>query len=183
MKGFFAFYAKLKKGERRILFITLFILGALFVDRVIVLPITMNLNGLSSSIQDQESAIKKSLNVLTHKETIIEESREYSQYSLEAKNPEEEMVSLLKEVESVAERSGVNLIYVKPGTVKDEKGVKKYYSNIEFESPMEQAATFFHGVESSNKLLKIERYTIIPKSKDSSIARCTISIYKTVLGK
>lgn len=183
MKALLDFYAKLKKGERRILFVTAFFLAALFVDRVIILPLSLSLNGLSNSIKEQEVAIKKSMSVLAHKETITAESREFAQYSLEAKNPEEEMVALLKEVESVAERSGVNLIYVKPGAVKDEKGIKKYYSNLEFDSPMEQAATFFHGVESSNKLLKIEKYQIVPKSKDSSIARCTVSVYKTVLAK
>jgi hypothetical protein len=46
---------------------------------------------------------------------------------------------------------------------------------------MEQVPTFFQGIESSTKLLKIEKYQIQPKTKDSSIARCAVTIYKTVL--
>ena len=181
MKQIAGFYAKLSKTERRFLAVTLLILGFAFVDRVIVMPITTTLGSLNTNIREQEVAIKKSMNVLLHKETIAAESREYMSYSVEAKNPEEEMVGLLKEVESVAEKSGVSLIYVKPGTMKEEKEIKKYYANLECEAPMEQVATFFHDLEGSTQLIKIEKYQIQPKSKESSIARSTVSVYKTVL--
>ena len=181
MINFAAFYNKRTKGEKRIMAITMFVLCAMLIDRVVVSPLASTLSTLSVSIKDQEASIRKSMNMLLHEETIERESKEYAKYSLEAKNPEEEMVALLQEVESVAQHSGVNLIYVKPGTIKDEKGLKKFYANLECEAPMEQVATFFHDVESSGQLVKIEKYQIQPKSKDSSIARSTVSVYKTVL--
>ena len=175
------FYTKLSATEKKIFWLTMMVVGFMFVDRVIVLPVATTLTTLNTSLREQESSIKKSMNVLLHKDGIVAESHEYAAYSVEAKNPEEEMVGLLKEVEVVAEKTGVNLIYVKPANVKDEKGIKKYYCTLEFEAPMEQVATFFHGIESSTKLLKIEKYQIQPKSKESSIARCSVTIYKTVL--
>ena len=181
MKAITQFYAKLSKKERRVLFVALLAAGFAFVDRVIVLPVATTLSDLNHNIHEQETSIKKSMTMLLHKDSIISDSREYMAYSVEAKNAEEEMVALLKEVESVAEKSGVALIYVKPGTVKEESGIKKYYANLECEAPMEQVATFFHDIESSNQLVKIEKYQIQPKSKESSIARCTVSVYKTVL--
>ena len=174
-------YAKLSANEKKIFWVTAALVGFVFVDRVIVLPVSTMLMDLNTSLSEQEASIKKSLNVLLHKEGIIAESREYASYSVEAKNPEEEMVGLLKEVESLAERSSVSLIFVKPANVKDEKGVKRYYCTLEFEAPMEQVATFFHAVESSTKLLKVEKYQIQPKGKESSTARCAVAIYKTVL--
>jgi hypothetical protein len=175
------FYAKLSKKEKSILFFTLFFLSITFVDRVIVLPLATSMSALSQSVRDQETAIKKSLSVLLHKDSIIAENRDYMAYSLEAKNPEDEMVGLLKEVELEANKAGVNLLYVKPGTMAEEKNIKKYYSTLECEATMEQVATFFHGIESSTKLLKIEKYQIQPKSKNSSIARCAVTVYKAVL--
>ncbi len=183
MKALAKFYAKLKTGERRILAVTILFAGFAFVDRVIVMPITSTLSTLDQSVKDQETAIRKSMNMLLHKETITAETKEYESYSIEAKNPEEEMVGLLREVESVAGKSGVSLLYVKPGTIKDEAGTKKFYANLEYEGPMEQVATFFHDIENSAQLIKIEKYQIQPKSKGSSIARCTVSVYKTVLIK
>jgi len=181
MKAVAQFYAKLKKGERRILAATALVVGFAFVDRVIVMPITSTLTTLNQSVREQEAAIRKSMSMLLHKETITAESREYASYSIEAKNPEEEMVGLLREVESIAGKAGVSLLYVKPGTVKDEPGTKKFYANMECEGPMEQVATFFHDIESTAQLIKIEKYQIQPKSKGSSTARCAVSVYKTVL--
>ena len=183
MRALAQFYTKLKKGERRILAITVLFVGLAFVDRVIVMPITSTLTTLNQSVHEQETAIRKSMNMLLHKETIATESSEYASYSIEAKNPEEEMVGLLKEVESVAGKSGVSLLYVKPGTIKDDPGTKKFYANMECEGPMEQIATFFHDIESTSELIKIEKYQIQPKSKGSSTARVAMSIYKTVLIK
>ena len=176
-----AFYKKLSKAERKILWLAALLVVLCFVDRVIVIPVVTTLTSLNTNIREQESSIKKSMNVLLHKDGIIAESRETMSYSVEAKNPEEEMVGLLKEVEASAEKSGVSLMYVKPANTKEEGGIKKYYCTLECEAPMEQVATFFHNIESSTKLLKIEKYQIQPKSRESSTARCTITIYKTVL--
>ena len=177
----FAMYHKFSKAEKQALWAALLVVGLMFTDRVFIMPVTTTLSVLTTSIREQEGAIKKSMNMLLHKDGIINESREYMAYSVEAKNPEEEMVSLLKEVESVAEKSGVNLVYVKPAATKEDKGIKKYYCILECEAAMEPLAVFFHGVESSTKLLKIEKYQIQPKSKESSTARSTVTIYKTVL--
>ena len=181
MKALAQFYAKLKKGERRILAATVLVAGFAFVDRVIVMPILSTLTTLNQSVREQETSIRKSMNMLLHKETITAESNEYASYSIEAKNPEEEMVGLLKEVESVAGKAGVSLLYVKPGTIKDESGTKKFYANMECEGNMESVATFFHDIESTAQLIKIEKYTIQPKSKGSSSARATVPVYKPVL--
>ncbi len=183
MKAITKFYEKLSKGEKRVLLVTFLFVGFAFTDRVIVMPILTTLSTLNQNVRDQETAIKKSMNVLLHKDSIIAESREYIAYSVEAKNAEEEMVGLLREVESVAEKSGVTLVFVKPGAIKEETDSKKYYTNLECEAPMELVATFFHDLESSDQLIKIEKYQIQPKSKDSSLARCTVSAYKTVLTK
>lgn len=181
MKAVAKFYAKLKPGERRILAVTVLFIGFAFVDRVIVMPITSTLATLNQSVKEQESSIRKSMNMLLHKEAIIATSNEYSSYSVKARNSEEEMVDLLREVESVAGKAGVSLLYVKPGTIKDDPGSKKFYANMECEGGMEQVATFFHDIESSSQLIKIEKYAIQPKSKGSSSAKATVSVYKTVL--
>ena len=76
MKKLTQFYAKLSKSEKKVLFATLLIAGLAFVDRVIVLPVATALSGLNTSIREQETAIKKSMNVLLHKEGIIAESHE-----------------------------------------------------------------------------------------------------------
>ena len=152
MKALNKFYAKLKPGERRILAVTVFIVGFLFVDRVIVIPITSTLTTLNQNVHDQETSIRKSMNMLLHKETITAESTKYASYSIEAKNSEEEMVGLLREVESVAGKAGVSLLYVRPGTIKDELGTKKFYATMECEGTM---VRFDKAVEAYQKATEL----------------------------
>ncbi len=184
LSKFSAFYQKFSKREKQIFWGTALVVGFLVVDRVALGPAVGKVGQLDSQIKQEESAIRKSMSVLLRKEQIAQESKQFEVFSVEAKNPEEEMVGFLKELETIASQSSVNLSYVKPGS-SDESGGKtrKYYASLECEAQMEQIAGFFHSLESSTKLLKIEKYEIQPKSKESSLARCTMTVSKTVLLK
>ncbi len=164
-----------------ILYGTAAVLGVVLVDRLVLGPIGGKLASLSAAIGEEEAAIRQSLHVLVQKNRILAEGKEFAGYSVEAKNPEEEMTTLLRELESTAEQSSVSLIYVKPASTKEEKGTRKYLASLECEAQMEQVAGFFHAIESSPRLLKIERFQIVPKSRDSSIARCSLTVSKTVV--
>jgi len=45
---------------------------------------------------------------------------------------------------------------------------------------MEQLVEFIYNMENSNSLISIEKYQITPKAKESSVAKCSISVYKVV---
>ena len=181
MKKLLEFYKKLKPRERKVFFAAAAVLGIFLTDRVVVGPAMQAMSAIDRSIREEEDAIRKSVYVLNKKVKIQSESKELSIYVSEAKDPEEEMTSLLKILESLTNQAGVNLVYVKPGTIKEAPGLKKFYASLECESEMEQVATLFHTIESSPKLLKIEKYEIEPKSKDSSLARCAMTVSKTAL--
>ena len=174
-------YAKLSKREKAILLGTAIILGGLFLDRLVIHQISAKLSTIDRSIREEEAAAKRSLHILVQKDRIAAETKEFAEFSVEAGDPEEEMTSLLKEIESLADRASVSLIYVKPANAGDEKGQKRFLATLECESQMEQVAAFFHSIESSPKLLKIEKFSIQPKSRESSLARCTMTVSKTVL--
>ncbi len=180
IKKLLDFYVKLSPREKKILYGTLFVISLFLVERLIIHPIAEKLVSLDKSILDQKIAVKKSMHVLLQKEKITRDAKDYASYSVESKDPEEEMTSLLKEIEALANNSSVTLSYVKPVSTKDSGNAKKYFASLECEAPMEELVGFFYSIESSTKLLKIEKYTIQPKSKDSSLARCTATVSKTV---
>lgn len=177
-------YKKMSKRERLILYGTSLVIGGLFVDRLVLAPMAGKLEALDRAIIDEENGIRRSLHVLVQKNRIVREAKEFAQYSVDKKkNSEEEMTSLLKEIETLAAQSQVTLIYVKPSTTRQEEGgIVKNLATLECESQMEQVAGFFHALESSTKLLRIEKFEIQPKNKESSIARCSMTVSKTVLG-
>jgi hypothetical protein len=181
LKKIKAFYTSRTKRDKMALMGIALVLLVVFFDRVILSMILSKFNALNEQIREEKAGIQKSFIVHFQKDTIIKEGREFMSYSVEAKNPEEEMTALLKEIEALADKASVSLLYVKPANVKEEKGTKKYMATLECEAQMEQIASLFHSIESSTKLLKIEKFEIQPKNKDSSIARCAITVSRTVL--
>ncbi len=178
-----AFYTKLSKRERMILYGTILFLGFLFIDRLILSPILRKMTQLEEEITGQEAGIKKSLHVLLRKEQIVADGKQLEKYATSSDLPDDkEMTVLLKELESMAQKSAVSIVYVKPGAIEQEQGMKRFLASLECEAEMREIVLFFHSLESSAKLLQIERYEIQQKNKESSTARCTIVVSKTLIG-
>lgn len=174
-------FKKLSGRERAVLYATVSVLGLVFIDRMILSPAIAKMNEIERRIKDEESQIRTNLKILLQKDRIREESRELNEFAPPAKTSEEEMTSLLREIEVLADRSSVSLLYVRPSTTKEEPDRKRFMATLEIESEMQPVAGFFHAVESSPKLLRIEKFEIAPKSKESSLVRCVLTVSKTVL--
>jgi Tfp pilus assembly protein PilO len=116
--------------------------------------------------------------ILSQKDKILSESAKYATYLSRMKSEDEETTTLLKEIEALANKTAISLIDMKPTALKSAGTYKKFLVNLNCEAQMEQLVDFMYNIENSNKLLVIERYQISPKSKESSIARCSMSIAK-----
>lgn len=176
IKSFYTFLSHLSKRERLILYIAAGFTLLLILDRLIVHPVLSKMRSLDKEIQAQTAQIKKDFHILTQKEKIIAESRRYASYSLGELSAEEATTSLLKELEDLANKASVYLVDIKPAGIKQEAGYSKYLVNLSCEAQMEQVIDFMYNIENSKKLLRIEKYNISPKSKESSIAKCSMTI-------
>ncbi len=177
-----AFTQKLSRREKVVLYCaTAFVVLALF-DRALVAPVFGHIKSVETKIKERETEVNRAMRVVAQKERINREAAQYASYLEEAPNDDAGMVALLKEIESLANKSALYIVDMKPAGVKQDKGgVKKFYVNLSCEGQMERLMEFMYGVENSRSLLTIERYQISPKSRESSVAQCTISISRIVL--
>ena len=169
-------FSRLSKQERTVLYIAVIFVLVMLLDRLIISPIYLNLKSLDKEIADRQTTLKQDLRILAQKEKILAEAGKYSSFVHVPKSDDEVVTVLLKEIEGLAAKSAVYLVDMKPGGVKTEGSGKKYLVNVSCEGKMEQIADFMYNIESSGKLLKIERYQIAPKSKESTAAACSMSI-------
>ena len=181
LKPALGFWNRLSKREKTILLVTGLVIGALVSDQIVIRPVFGTFRSLKQELSDLRANIKKSVRLLSQKESIEKEVKEYTSYRGEAKSPEEEAVALLKFVEDLANTAGVNLLYAKPGGSKTEERVKKYYVNLECEAQMSQLVAFFFQVENSDRLLKIEKFSIQLTTEGSSITKSAVTISRTVV--
>lgn len=175
------FIAHLSKREKIVFYAAVSFVSLTLLDRLIISPIHSKIKSLNKEIQETGSNIRKNLHILSQKDRISSEIAQYASFLNSAKSEEEEATSLLKEIESLANKAEVYLIDMKPMGLKDRDSYKKYLVNLNCESQMEQLSDFMYKIENSDELLTVEKYQITPKSKESSIVRCSISIAKIIV--
>ena len=171
----------LSKRERLVLNVTVFFISMTLLDRLIINPISSKMRSLTQEIEGEKTVIKKNLRLVAQKEKIRQESEKYDSYVSSSQSEEEEITSILKEIENLANKSSVYLIDMKPGGLKESAPARKYLINLNLESQMEQLTEFMYNIESSKSLFIIEKYQIGPKSKESSVAKCSMTISKIVI--
>jgi Tfp pilus assembly protein PilO len=171
----------LSPRERLVFNVTVAFIALTLLDRLVVSPIFSRMKELNEQILEEETNIKKNLRIVSQKDKIVTESKKFETYLASSESGEEEMTALLKDLEDLASKNSVYLIDMKPAGVKEAGPVKKYIITLSLEAQMDQLAAFMYAVESSDRLSTIEKYQIEPKSRDSSVARCTMTIAKVAL--
>lgn len=181
LQSLYSALGRLSKREKMIFYGAVIIVSATLLDRVVLYPIYFRMESLNKDIKDKSAGIKRNLRLLAQKDKILAESVKYSVYTSIPKSEDEETTSLLKEIENLANKSSVYLVDMKPSGQKDMGSSKKYLVNLNCEGQMEQLTEFMYNIENSSKLLGIEKYQISPKSKESSVAKCSMAISKIVI--
>ncbi len=174
---------RLNKRERFTLYLAVCALALVLFDRLIVNPIAQNMQSLDQQIVEKERLIKKDLHVLSQKDRIAAEAKAYSVFVNAPASEDEAFTQLLKEIEALANTGSVSLLDMKPGGSKDMGPHKQYTVNVVCEGTMEKITSFLYAIESSTKVLKVQRYQITPKSRESTVAQCTMSITQIVMPK
>lgn len=179
IQALYALLVRLSRREKLIFYVALSFLSLTVLDRLIINPIFSRLILLDKEIQEKETAIKRNLHILAQKDRILAESSKYSSFF--GGGPQEEMTSILKEIEGLANKNSVYLIDMKPAGLKSAGSFNKYLISLSCEAQMEQIISFIYNIENSNLLLAIEKFQLSPKSKESSVVQCSMSIAKIVM--
>lgn len=175
------FWTKLSKQEKIIFYVaTAFVILAI-MDRLVFNVIFSRMESIDGDIKSQELLIKKDLKLLSQKDLILKLDKQYSKYSVKAKSTEEEISAILKEIETLAAKSQIVLIEVKPTNSVDEKHIKKYSITLSCEGTMEQLASFISYIENSTELFAVDNYSLTSKDREKGILRCNMTISKIVI--
>jgi hypothetical protein len=182
VSGILAKLQKLSPREKIIFFGAAIIVALALTDRLIVRTFNGVLVGLDQHIQEKETQIKAGLRVVAQKDQIQIQQVNYKSYLGSSENENEEFTIILKSLDSLAPvPPGFNLVDMKPAGAKSAAGAKKYLVTLNCEGTMEKITEFMYNIETAKKLFTIEKYEITPKSKDTNLAKCTMTISCLVL--
>jgi hypothetical protein len=179
LKFFTSFHERLNKREKMVFYLSASIVSLMLFDRLIIAPVFSQLKSLDDQIQEKITTTKKNLHILSQKNKIMAEGEKYKSFFNALEPGSEDMASFMNEIESHANKTSVYLIDLKPGNPKETGSGKKNLVYLTCEAQMEQLVNFIFSVENSDKFMTVEKFQISPKSKESSVARCVLTISQT----
>ena len=176
------FFSRLSKIERRFLYGALLFIFLALLDRAVIAPSISKMEAQDEEIKEKKMVIRKDLKILSLKDVIEEENEKYKDYfSKSILSEEEEMTSILKEIEKLANDAGVYLVYIRPGDINTDGPFKLFYVNLNCEGEMSKVVEFLYSMEVSSKLFIIDKYVIAPKAVGSSIAQCKVTAFRVLI--
>ena len=141
------FLANLSKREKSLFYLVVTIILASLIYNFLLQPLGASWSQLNRQILDKEIHLKKNTRYLQQKDRVKSSYARYAGYIKRKGLDEEEMASLLNEVERQARASDVHIVNVKPKPIKELEYYKKYILEINCEAKMEN---YIKKVNSSN---------------------------------
>jgi hypothetical protein len=178
----FAKIRQLSAREKIVFYGTLIVVSLALVDRLIIGTFSGINADLDKRIQNKEAQIRAGLRVTSQEKRISTQSANFRSYLNNAASENEEFTGILKAIDSLAPvQPGFNLMEVKPAGVKQAAQAKKYLVTLNCEGTMEKIGEFMYNIETANKLFVVEKYELTPKSRDTNLAKCAMTISNLVL--
>ena len=174
-------FARMTRRERVVLIVCAGAVLIAMIDRLAVAPILDKMRTLESQISMTEEQLYRDVRMVAQRERIEAEEKRYSLFSGPAMSDEATTAALLRTVEGLASAASVQITDLKPGGVRQDGPIKSFMVSLNCEAEMEQLMSFFHRLESADAMIEISAFTLTPKSRQSSVARCELMLQKNTL--
>lgn len=171
-------FSKFSKRERVLFIFTISVILGLGFYIFILEPVYKKWVELGLEFESVSAKLYKNLKLLANKESIEKEYEKYKDYIQKAGDGEEEVASILKEIETTALNCGVKITSMKPKGTKQLKIYKKFSVEVVSEAKIAQFLKFIYDLEGSKKLLKVERLVLSLKGSQSDLLKGTLIIHK-----
>ncbi|MFH1318911.1 MAG: type 4a pilus biogenesis protein PilO, partial [Candidatus Omnitrophota bacterium] len=174
-------FDKFSKKEKLWLVIAAIFIFVAAIDRLVVSPINTRMKQLSQEIKIKEKQLARNLRNLSQKETVSKEYEKYMKYVKKIGSNEEEVARILSAIESLARKSAVYLVDIKPQAPKDIDFYREYVVEVTVEGEMESIVRFLYELNISEQLLRAEKLQINLKEKATSVIKAGIIVTQVLV--
>jgi hypothetical protein len=173
-----ALFSRLTKRERLLVILTVSVIAGLALFIFAADPAYKRWLEMGGDVESANARLLKNLKLLADKDYLEKEYNRYKEYIQKGAGEEEEVSSILKEIEATAAASQVDVTSIKPKGTKAFKEYKKFTVEVTGEAKLSAFLKFIYDMEGSKKLLKVERLVLTLKSAQSDTLRGTLIIRK-----
>ncbi|MDD4957074.1 MAG: type 4a pilus biogenesis protein PilO [Candidatus Omnitrophica bacterium] len=179
-----AFFSGLSEKEKKVMYVTAFIVFVALFDRIIIGPFSAESDRLTEKINNQVALTSKNIKLLQYKDRILAEDVARKDFYIPSGQAQEELIaSFLSEVEGVAKTSGIAISNINTVTVSEKEGYKEFSLIIECSGKMRDMLDFFYGIDNSPKPLRMASFDMSVKNRDDYEVKCTVTVIKLIVSR
>lgn len=150
-------FPQLRPRERLLALGSAVFLFIVLLDRLALSPWLEHARKVRQETRRMELAIEQHGRILARRDAVEKQLAKYQRYLRPALADELQMAELLKEVESIAQRSRVTVSEIKPLDVTTDRFLTRYALDVRFECTLEEWVEFIVGIESSSSIFQVTR--------------------------
>lgn len=159
----------------------LVLLGA--VIAVLLGPVRGQFLAIEEESINQEKKMDRNLRVLspTSRDVVVRDYRKYGDALRKKGSTAEESAAMLTEVELLAKQSTIELASTKPREPQVDPDHERYTVDLDFEATMAQLVGFLHAVETSPRMLRVDRLLLDAKgARQPGAVKSTVVVSRVV---
>ena len=161
-------FSDFAKREKILLFITIGLGLTFLIYNFLIRSLTLKFATLNKEILTNEMKLSKNLKILRKKDKVQNEYMKYSQLLKQNNSDEQEMATLLSEIESVAREIAIRISDMKPRAIKAIDFYKRLSVDIEVEAELSEITKFIYNLQNKPYLFNIDRLRFERKSRRRS---------------
>lgn len=170
---------QLKGKQKIVLTVAATVLVCAVIGKYFFMPVATKLRQLQQEIRAEEEKLKVSLTIEKRKDKIISEYNQYQRYlELKSDLSDAEIVTrFLKDIEKIAQESGLSIITLNPQNQPDlSQGYRTYTADLRAEANLKQLLNFFHKIQNNQLLIKLDKLSLTPKDEQATALRLDTTI-------
>jgi len=174
-------FSRISQREKYILYISVAVIGLVFIDKVILSPVMKVLDNLDRETLVQEGELEKSVRIVNNEDSITAEYDKNVQNLKKYSSNEEEIAALSSETEELARKTSVLVKNIKPLSTEETGLYIKYKIDVEVETEMPYLMDFIYQLEKSSQLVKVDKISLSPQKKNSPVLKAFLVISKSLI--
>lgn len=142
------------------------------------------IKSLRQQIKLEEANLKAAVEIEQSKDKITQERSKYQNYlqPSDGSGEQEIIARFLKEVETMAQDSGISIVSFNPqNQALKEAEYRKYSAELRAEGSLNKIYNFLYKIQSSSLLIKLDKIIIAPKDPQAQLIKLDTTISIIVL--
>ncbi len=171
----------LSKRERNISMVIALLLFSYAAYSFLFAPLAERLSVLNKEIAAKELKLKKNKKILGREQVVTADYQKYEKYLRQGSSDEQEMASVLSEIEAVAHSVNIRINDMKPRKVKKIDFYNSFAVEVESEGKLLEIVKFIYQLQSPPHLLKAEKVRLERQASSAASLKGYLLVTKILI--